>query len=140
MRSVTVLAVVALFVAPAAAAKEFEPGDLRVCNSARCVPITDRPALRALGLFYYTGTARPQTLPTPRLGTSAFELRFRNGYVTGIVGGRELGRFLSYGVNVGWFRAGRWYRVPDVAANELRRLTAGLKPLLLTRARLDRSR
>jgi hypothetical protein len=33
-------------------------------------------------------------------------------------------RFLSYGVNIGHFDRGRWYRLPDRTARELRRLAA----------------
>jgi hypothetical protein len=131
---------VLLLAAPAASAKEFEPGDLRICNAKRCVPIMSRPALTTLGRFYYVGTSPPPRAPRPRLGAPAFELRFDNGYVTGIVSAARLDRFLSYGVNLGRFDAGVWYRVPNRAAQELRRLTAGLSPLRVNRAALARSR
>jgi hypothetical protein len=131
---------VLLLTATAATAKEFEPGDLRICNAKRCVPITSRPALTALGRFYYTGTSPLSRAVRPSLGARAFELRFDNGYVTGIVAAAKLDRFLSYGVNIGRFDAGVWYRVSDRAARELRRLTAGLRPIPLTRASLARSR
>jgi hypothetical protein len=157
VRALTVVGVVAVVVlAPAAIAKDFEPGDLRVCNAERCVAITNRPALAALGAFYYGGACPaaatrdgdcmpnertpPRAAAAVRLGTPAFELRFRNGYVTGIVATARFDRFLSYGVNLGWFRRGRWYRVPPAAAAELRRLTAGLEPLRVTRAVIARSR
>jgi hypothetical protein len=69
-----------------------------------------------------------------------FELRFRNGYVTGIVATQRLDRFLSYGVYLGRFRRGRWYRVPPRLGQEFRELTASLAPLRLTRAAVSKSR
>jgi hypothetical protein len=129
-----------LLVAPAAASKEFEPGDLRICNAKRCVPVMNRPALTALGVFYYIGTKPPPRAPRAHVGAPSFELRFDNGYVTGIVATVNLDRFLSYGVNLGRFDRGRWYRVPPKAARELQRLTASLRPIPLTRASLARSR
>jgi len=151
-----VVGIVVAVLAPAALAKDFEPGDLRVCNAERCVAITSRPALAALGAFYYGGACPaaatkdgdcmpderrpPRAASSVRIGAPAFELRFRNGYATGIVATARLDRFLSYGVNLGWFRRGRWYRVPTAAAAELRRLTAGLAPLRVTSGALARSR
>jgi hypothetical protein len=138
MRCLAVIVVLAAV--PAASAKGFEPGDLRVCNAARCKPIMYRPAVTALGAFYYTDPRPPALVARPPLGAAAFELRFDNGYVTGIVAPGRLDRFLSYGVNLGRFDAGRWYRVPRKAARQLRRLTEGLAPLRVTRAALARSR
>jgi len=134
------LAAAALAATPAATAKEFRPGDLRVCNAHRCVPIVNRTVLPLLGRFYYFDTQVAHVADRPRLGARAFELRFRNGYVTGIVASAGLDRFLSYGVNLGRFERGIWYRVPAGAAAELRRLTAGMKPLRVTKAALARSR
>jgi hypothetical protein len=133
------LAAAALAVTPAATGKDFDPGDLRVCNAHRCVPIVNRAVLPLLGAFYY-GPRGPRVAPRPRLGAPAFELRFTNGYVTGIVAAARLDRFLSYGVNLGHFRRGTWYRTPARLASELRKLTAGMKPLRVTRAALARSR
>ena len=135
------LAVIVMLAAvPAASAKGFEPGDLRVCNATRCKPVMYLPAVTALGELYYTSPRPPARAARPRLGAPAFELRFDNGYVTGIVATANLDRFLSYGVNLGRFGAGRWYRVPRQAAKQLRRLTAGLVPLRVTQASLARSR
>jgi hypothetical protein len=139
-RLVPIFAAATLLVASSAAAKDFKPGDLRVCNAKRCVPISNRAAVSALSDFYYTGQKPPTVAPTVRLGAPAFELRFRNGYVTGIVATARLDRFLSYGVHLGWFRRGRWHRVPEVIARELRRLTSHLASLRVTRASLSRSR
>jgi hypothetical protein len=136
-----ILASVTFLVAvTASAAKEFDPGELRVCNAKRCDPIMNRSAMTALGAFYYIGTKPPPQAPRARLGAPSFELRFDNGYVTGIVATARLDRFLSYGVNIGRFAARRWYRVPRTAARELRRLTVGLGPLRLTKSSLARSR
>ena len=134
------LAALALVVPISATAKEFEPGDLRICNAKRCVAITNRPALAALGAFYYMSAKPPLLTPRVQLGAPSFQLRFDNDYVTGIVAAAKLDRFLSYGVNTGRFDAGRWYRVPSSAARELRRLTAGLSPLRVTQAALAKSR
>jgi hypothetical protein len=128
----------ALVFISAAAAKDFDPGDLRVCNASRCLPIRSRDVLPLLSAFYY-GQAQPPIARPPRVGAPMFELRFRNGYVTGIVATRRVDRFLSYGVHLGHFRRGTWYRLPAEASQELRRLTATLKPLRVTRAALEKS-
>jgi hypothetical protein len=135
-----VLAVAALAVTPAATAKDFRPGDLRVCNAHRCVPIVNRAVLPLLGSFYYSDSHEPRVAPRVRLGAPYFELRFTNGYVTGITASARLDRFLSYGVNLGRFHRGVWYRIPARLASELRKLTAGMKPLRMTHAALARSR
>ena len=136
---VAALAFLALAVVPSAATKEFGPGDVRVCDARRCVPVVRPEVLPRLGSFYYSG--RPLArVPRPALGTSHFELRYPNGYVTGIVAGARLDRFLSYGVHLERFARGTWYAVPSRLAAELRRLTQRLRPLRLTRAALARAR
>jgi hypothetical protein len=135
---VAALAVTALLAATAAAAKDFDPGDLRACNARRCVPITNRVVLRSLATFYY-GSTRLAGGGSPRMGVPYFELRFRNGYATGIVATAQLDRFLSYGVNLDRFAQGTWYRVPPQAAAELRRLTRPLAPLRLTSSAVAKS-
>jgi hypothetical protein len=136
---VGLIAVSALLALPTASAKDFQPGDLRVCNSTRCVPVVNREELPQLGSFYYGG-ASPARVRRPKLGARYYELRFRNGYVTGIVATRRLDRFLSYGVNLDRFARSKWYAVPHQMSSELRRLTVGLRPLHLTRAALAKSR
>jgi hypothetical protein len=135
---VALLAAPAL-VLPSASAKDLGPGDLRVCNAARCVPIVNAEVLPQLGSFYYSGPA-PARPRAPVLGAPYYQLRFRNNYVTGIVATRQLDRFLSYGVHLERFRANRWYAVPPQLSAELRRLTAGMRPLHVTRAALAKSR
>jgi hypothetical protein len=78
MRStlVTAVAVSALLVAPSAGAKDFRPGDVRVCNATRCVPILERSVVPQLTSFYYTGS-RPVRRASPALGTPYYELRYR---------------------------------------------------------------
>ena len=132
------LASVALASVAAAQAKDFDPGVLRVCNASRCVPIRNRDVLPLLSSFYY-GDAQPPVARPPHMGAPMFEVRFRNGYVTGIVAHPRLDRFLSYGVHLGHFRQGTWYRLPAEASLELRRLTAPLEPLRVTRAALQKS-
>jgi hypothetical protein len=61
------------------------------------------------------------------------ELRFTNGYVTGVVAGAALDRFRAYGVNCGRFVRGRWYLLPERAAREVRRIAASLEPLHVNR-------
>ena len=131
--------VLALISVPTSAAKDFGPGDLRLCNTNRCAPIENRPALRLLAAFYY-GAHAPAVAPSPRLGARSFELRFTNGYVTGIVTTRNLDRFLSYGVYVGRFRRGTWYVIPACTAHGLRKAAGRLVPLPLTRAAVQKSR
>ena len=131
-----------LVAATAGAAKGFEPGDLRICNAKRCIPIMNRPALTALGAFYYIGTRPPSVAPRAPLGAPSFELRFDNGYVTGIVatpqarplpelrGQHSAGSTLDAGTGS-----------TRKAARELRRLTVRASgPFRLTRAALARSR
>lgn len=132
------LAASALLVLPSASAKDFGPGDLRVCNASRCVAIVKPSVLPLLGSFYYSGPA-PARLRVPALGAPYYELRFRNDYVTGIVATRQLDRFLSYGVHLERFTADEWYAVPPRLSAELRRLTEGLRPLRVTPAALARS-
>lgn len=136
---VAIVAAALAFGVSAAQAKDFDPGDIRVCNAKRCVPVTNADVVPELGAFYYSGPAL-ERLSTPRLGAPAFQLRFRNGYVTGIVATARLDRFLSYGVHLERFERGVWYRVPPALSSELRSLTAGLRPLRVTRAALSRSR
>jgi hypothetical protein len=135
----SLVAVAVLLVLPSASAKTFPPGGLRVCNATRCVPIVKREVLPLLAAFYYHPPVAA-SVRRPRLGAPAYELRFDNGYVTGIVATRQLDRFLSYGVNIGHFERDRWYAVPPRAAANLRRLTVGLRPLRVTGEALARSR
>jgi hypothetical protein len=72
----------ALFVLPSANAKDFHPGDLRVCNRTHCVAVVNRAVLPELGSFYYSGPS-PARVHSPKLGAPYYELRFRNGYVSG---------------------------------------------------------
>ena len=133
------VAALALLCLPTASAKDFKPGDVSVCGAGKCVAIMDPVATTALASLIYTG-GPPQRLAAPRLGVTYFKLRFSNGYVPGIVASARLDRFLSYGVVLERFRRGKWYRVPPTAARELRILTAGLRPLRLTREAVAKSR
>jgi hypothetical protein len=139
-RLVAILAAgAALLGTSAATAKDFQPGDMLVCDAQRCRPIMHRSVVPLLGAFYYSGP-QPGRAPRVRLGAPAFQLRFANGYVTGIVASTQLDRFLSYGVYLGRFRRGVWYRVPARLAAELQKLTAELEPLRVTPRLLSRSR
>lgn len=118
----------ALLVVPAAAAKEFHPGDLRVCGKARCVPTVNKRVLRILSSYYY-GQTQIRQAAAVHLGTPGFELRFRNGFVSGVVSGASLDRFRGNGFYCGRFVRGRWYRFPREATALLKKLTANLRPL-----------
>jgi len=135
---VVLVALPALLVLPSASAKEFGPGDLSVCNAKRCVPIVKGNLLPQISDFYYSADPLKRH-PQPALGTPYYELRFPNGYATGIVATRRLDRFLSYGVHLERFDRYQWYGVPRRFAAELRRLTAGMRPFRLTRAAIAKS-
>jgi hypothetical protein len=128
------LLVWSLILSSGAVAKDFRPGDLSVCNASRCIPIRSQSVLNALASFYYDSARPPARAHAPRLGMPFFRLEFSNAYVTGIVAGAGLNRFLSYGVNLDQFRDGVWYRVPARAVAGVRRLTVGLTPLRLAGA------
>ena len=113
--------------AVAAAAKEFTPGSIRICNHARCVPIVNAGTLRALSAYYY-GDGRVTRAPPVLAGAPAFQLQYEDGYVSGIVAGARLDRFRAYGFYCGRFQTGKWYRVPRRLAADLRALTATLRP------------
>jgi hypothetical protein len=134
------VAVGALVALPAASAKDFEPGDVRICNADHCREIVNRKALAAFARLYYDNRAGPPRAPKPHLGQPYYELRYRNGYISGIVAAPHLERFLSYGVFLGRFTPYHWYEVPRAAARNFRRLTLGLPPLRLTRKAIAQSR
>jgi hypothetical protein len=136
---VGLVAAAALLVLPSASAKDFRPGDVRVCNATRCVAILNRSVLPQLTSFYYSGPP-PVRVRRPEVGTPYYELRYRNGYVTGIVGTRRLDRFLTYGFHDQRFTRDTWYAIPRRMSVELRRLTDVLRPLRLSRAALAKSR
>jgi hypothetical protein len=136
---IVLLAAAALLLVPAATAKDFGPGDLRLCNARRCVKIVDPKVVATLGPFYYSNGS-PRQAQAPRLGARAYELRFPNGYATGIVAGASLDRFLSYGVNLGRFQRGVWYHVPRRMTAGLTKLSCSLRPLRVTKAALAKSR
>jgi hypothetical protein len=121
-----------LLAVPAAVAKTFRPGDLRVCGREHCMRLADKRLLRAVNTFYW-GSGSPAWAPRVRTGSPGFVLQLRNGYTTGIVAGEKLGRFQAYGVICGRFEQGRWYRFPPRAALGLRRLTADLRPVRVPR-------
>jgi hypothetical protein len=137
-RLMLAVALAAVVLAPTAVAKDFKPGDLRVCVALRCLPITNQRALDAVGAFYY-GDAKPARVLSPRPGARYVELRFRNGYVTGVAAGVRLDHFLSFGVTLDQFAARTWYLMPAPAAAEIRRLAANLRPRPLRADLLSRS-
>jgi hypothetical protein len=135
---VAFVAAAALVALPAASAKDFRPGDLRICNSAHCKPVGGRRVLALLSAFIYDGRGPAQT-GKAHLGQPYYQLRYTDGYVAGIVATRHLDRFLSYGVDLGRFARYQWYAVPGRASREFRGLTSGLRPLRLTRGAIAKS-
>jgi hypothetical protein len=133
------VAVVALVALPAASAKDFKPGDIRICNADHCRAVVNRKALAVLARFIYEGRAAPARATRPHLGQPYYKLRYTNGYIPGIVATRDLDRFLSYGVFLGRFTRYHWYAIPAAASREFRRRTIGLRPLRLTRKAIAKS-
>ncbi len=129
MRSAIAALVVTLIVfgTPAASAKDFEPGDLHVCNHARCVSVTNAYVTRLFSSFYY-GDGRVRVAAKPRVGAPAFELRL-GSLVLGLAATARLDRALVYGIYCERFHRGVWYRLPARSAQELRRVTTELRPL-----------
>ena len=121
-------ATAALLAVPAAVAKDFGPGDLRICGRERCMAIMNPGVVRILSAYYWGPGRAPRAGPV-RNGAPAFELRFRNGHPSGMVGSAWLNRFRAYGFFCGRFERGKWYLFPARAVTEMRRLTAGLEPL-----------
>jgi hypothetical protein len=117
----------ALWLAPLAQAKEFKPGDIRVCAARQCLPLNDRAALDALSAFYYSAKQIPRPKAAPASYAHYVELRFPNGYVTGIAAGRRYDHFLSYGVNLGQFKARRWHAIPARASVAIKMLATRLR-------------
>jgi hypothetical protein len=117
-----------LLAVPAAVAKDFRPGDLRVCGRSQCVPIVNRRLLRILSHYYWGPRRVVGARPVDR-GTPAFALRWRDGYASGLVAGAGLDRFRGHGFFCGRFVRGTWYRFPAEATVMFKKLTAGIRPL-----------
>ena len=117
----------ALGLAPLAEAKTFKPGDVSVCGAAKCLRLNNRAALNALSAFYYSA-AIPKSESAPAANAHYVELRYRNGYVTGIAAGPGYDHFLSYGVNEDQFSARTWYAIPAAASIAIKSLAAKLRP------------
>ena len=113
--------------ANATTTKQFEPGDVRACGVHRCAAIRSQRVLDSLARFYY-GRPAPTPAAAPGKGASYLRLVYRNGYVTGVAAGARFTRFLSFGVNLGQFRARTWYAVSPSVAAELRRLAPQVSP------------
>jgi hypothetical protein len=129
--TVVVLLVAVLLAVPVARAKDLGPGDLRVCGRNHCVTITSPTVLRILSSHYWGASTAP-VASRVSMGAPAFELRFADGSVSGIVATARLDHFRAHGFACGRFERGRWYRFPARAVTELERLTVGLTPLRVT--------
>ena len=124
LRWAAMLASVAVLSASSAVAKDFGPGDARVCDDVGCEPIMDRAAARQLASFLFAGP-QPERVWHPAPGSPSFELRLRRGRVIGDVGGRWLNRARVPTLNCDRFSGRGWYRLPSDLARELRALTEG---------------
>ena len=124
-----VVAAVALGCAAAATAK-IGPS-VRVCGATRCALVDDAATLRALNTFVY-GPTRVTRVRAPRVDAPVFALDL------GGVFSQDFEKFRSHGIICQRFERGRWYRVPERIARELRRVTCGLAPRRLS-ARVPRS-
>ena len=126
--AVALLTACGLLAIPAATAKDVGPGDLRVCGRSHCVPIMNRRLVRILNAYYWG--PRPVIRAGPvRRGAPAFALRWRDGYVSGLVAGADLNRFRAHGFFCERFVRGRWYRFRAEATVWLKKLTTQLRPL-----------
>jgi hypothetical protein len=119
---------VALLAVPSAVAKDFGPGDLRVCGRHHCVSITNRHLVRILS-DYYWGAGRVTRVPRAPREAPGFELRWKDGHPSGMVATTKLDRFRAYGFYCERFQRSKWYRFPARAAAALRKLTAGFRPM-----------
>jgi hypothetical protein len=124
--AVALVAACGLLAAPSAA-KDFGPGDLRVCGRHHCVPIMNAHLARIMSDFYW-GDGRAPRAGGARRGAPGFELRFGDDYASGMVATKWLNRFRAYGFYCGRFERAKWYRLPPRAAAGLRKLTAGMRP------------
>jgi len=78
-----VVATCGLLAVPAAVAKDFGPGDLRVCGRSQCVPIVNERLLKILSAYYYgprrVVRAAPVRHGAPARVCAAVEGRIRLG-------------------------------------------------------------
>ena len=107
--------------AAVALAKDFAPGDIRLCGTDRCAAVMDPDVANEFADFIY-GEDHVRVVRPPRANEPAFELKTSDGLAMGRVSGKRLNRALVYGLYCGRFKRGRWYLVPPRIASELRRL------------------
>jgi hypothetical protein len=116
--AVALAAAAALALASSAAAKEFAPGSVLLCRADACAPIEEQAVLDVLSELYYGTSALVPVSAAP--SGDLLELRFDNGYVSGVVGPATApDRFQSGGVNLDRFADGQWYELPAPLAQGL---------------------
>jgi hypothetical protein len=93
-----------------AAAKEFPPGELRVCGAKQCRVVTDGQSRAFSALLWGDGRAR--RAPTPRIGSPIYQLRFENGRAGAVINATAI---RVHGLNCGRFERGKWYRLPTTS-------------------------
>jgi hypothetical protein len=98
MKPLLILATL-LLVVPAASAKEFRPGDLRLCGATQCRVVKDVRATRLFGDFLY-GSGPVIPAPMPRVGSPVFQVRFKDGPAGVILNGTAA---RVHGLNCGRF-------------------------------------
>jgi hypothetical protein len=130
MKGLGMAAASALLLTGVAAAKEFPPGSLLICGATQCRTVSDPHESRAFGELLWGD--RPVTrVPTPRVGSPIYQLRFETRPAGAIVNATAI---RVHGLNCGRFQRGKWYRLPRA----LRGVTRGLEPKRL-RASVPRS-
>jgi hypothetical protein len=82
-RATALIGVLGVVFVSSATAKEFGRGDLPVCGAGGCATIRSASAVRAFSVFAFGG-GRPRVVPTPRVGSASFAIRFRDGSLIGV--------------------------------------------------------
>lgn len=119
MKTFGVVLAAALVVAAAALAKEFPPGELRVCGATRCRVVSDAQSGAFSSLLW--GDRSVTRAPSPRGGSPVFQLRFEDGPAGAIISATAI---RVHGLNCSRFQRGRWYRLRA----SLRGVASGLTP------------
>jgi hypothetical protein len=109
MRLVAALLAVGAFSA-VAFAKEIPPGALHVCGAQHCRVVNDPAQARAFSELLW-GDGRVVRAPTPRIGSSVYQLRYSTRPAGAIITASSI---RVAGLNCGRFQRGKWYRLPPV--------------------------
>lgn len=102
----------------AASAKDFRPGDLRVCGAIHCRAL-GKTQTSAFGTLLYA-SGKVARAPEPPIGAPVIQVRTTDGPLGAVITATAI---RVHGLNCGRFRRGSWYRLPPA----LRHLTTGLE-------------